>query len=376
LILTFDFTHEFTFENTWRNLTTQGKVTLPKNVYIRDATGNLISLAGVNVSIGGFDTETPLLMRGDQIIIDYGYFFQNQGKEIYVGTFNKTTGTHLFSGWISKVTSKKPIEFLIEDNMWQLKQIQAPVRTFLATDTLESIIGVLLQDTGFTVNALTATTIGAFRTGNETVAQVLERIRKQFGLESYFRGMELRCGSTIYIESEAVTNTFIFQHTIISDELEYSRKDDLVLSIDASNKIEEETGETTKDGNPKTKCTRLEVLVTLQNGSNEPIFNVKQKGIDFPANNGGERRTMTYPNAKTIQDLITAATAELTKYYYTGFRGKFTTFGIPYVKHGDNAVLIDDILPERNGTYKVKGVEYTGGVNGLRQVIELDYKLP
>ena len=138
LILTFDFTHEFTFENTWRNLTTQGKVTLPKNVYIRDATGNLISLAGVNVSIGGFDTEMPLLMRGDQITIDWGYIYQNQGKEIYVGTFNKTTGTHLFSGWISKVTSKKPIEFLIEDNMWQLKQIQAPVRTF--STTIETLL--------------------------------------------------------------------------------------------------------------------------------------------------------------------------------------------------------------------------------------------
>jgi hypothetical protein len=37
--------------------------------------------------------------------------------------------------------------------------------------------------------------------------------------------------------------------------------------------------------------------------------------------------------------------------------------------------LIDDKLPERNGVYKIKAVEYKGGTGGLRQVIELDYKI-
>lgn len=38
--------------------------------------------------------------------------------------------------------------------------------------------------------------------------------------------------------------------------------------------------------------------------------------------------------------------------------------------------LIDKTLPERSGYYKVKSVRYTGGVNGLRQEINLDYKIP
>lgn len=65
---------------------------------------------------------------------------------------------------------------------------------------------------------------------------------------------------------------------------------------------------------------------------------------------------------------------ELKKYFYTGFRGKFLTFAIPFVKQGDYVQLIDAILPERNGTYKVKGVEYSGGTSGNRQSIMLDYK--
>jgi hypothetical protein len=67
---------------------------------------------------------------------------------------------------------------------------------------------------------------------------------------------------------------------------------------------------------------------------------------------------------------------ELKKFYYTGFRGKFTAFAVPYVRQGDNVILFDRILPERNGKYKVKGVNYSGGVSGHRQEIILHYLIP
>jgi cellulose synthase/poly-beta-1,6-N-acetylglucosamine synthase-like glycosyltransferase len=226
-----------------------------------------------------------------------------------------------------------------------------------------------------TVNSLTKTTFGAFRVGNETVAEVLARIRKTYHFESYFKGSELRVGSVIYIESEAKKHNFTFQENIISDELDYRRKDDITLSIVASNKVERETGETTKDGHAKTKCERLEVLVTLRNGSDTPDYFIKKKGEDYPPNTGGERMTMPYPFAKSIEELKTLALAELRKYYYTGFKGKFTTFGFPFVRMGDNVQIYDNILPERNGLYKAKSVDYVAGFSGIRQTIQLDYKL-
>jgi hypothetical protein len=67
------------------------------------------------------------------------------------------------------------------------------------------------------------------------------------------------------------------------------------------------------------------------------------------------------------------AAAELKKYYYSGMRGKFITFGIPFVQQGDNINILDPILPERNGRYKVRSVRYSGGITGLRQEIEVDY---
>ena len=34
---------------------------------------------------------------------------------------------------------------------------------------------------------------------------------------------------------------------------------------------------------------------------------------------------------------------------------------------------MNDLLPEQNGRYKVKEVQYTGGIGGLRQEITLHY---
>lgn len=375
----FDFVHEFTCTDSWRDFTNDGLIILPKNMYVRDANNKLVQLFGTNVNIGGYSTDslgnpiTPLLMRGDKVIIDYGYRYFYKGREIFEGTYDPAKDEHLFEGWISEVTSKKPIQFKIEDNFWKLKQLPCPTHTFKATDTLQDILKFVLKDTDFTVNVLNSTTFGEFRIGNETVAEMLGRLRKTYRFESYFRKNELRCGIMVYIASEAKKRTFTFQQNIIEDQLDYKRKEDLVLSVVAHNDIEEETGKMTKDGEPKTKRKRLEVLITLRNGSDDPDYFIKKKGEDYPPNTGGERMTLPYPGAKTIEELKALALPELRLFYYTGFRGRFTTFGIPFTKTGDNAEIIDPILPERNGIYKVKSVEYKGGVEGLRQIIQLDY---
>jgi hypothetical protein len=51
----------------------------------------------------------------------------------------------------------------------------------------------------------------------------------------------------------------------------------------------------------------------------------------------------------------------------TGFRGSFTTFGSPIVRHGDRVKLVDPVINDRNGFYIVKSVETSFGQNGYRQ---------
>jgi hypothetical protein len=118
------------------------------------------------------------------------------------------------------------------------------------------------------------------------------------------------------------------------------------------------------------------VLVYWDRGTNAFKYQEKKKGEEYPANVEGERKTLYFWDIKNTKDLFNKGVEELQKFYYEGFKGKFTTFGMPYVKLGDNVTIKDNILPERNGRYKVKGVEYSGGKDGHRQIITLDYKLP
>lgn len=382
-MLIFDFCNEFDILTTWDSLTDDGSITLPKNIYIKDKDGNNFSLGGTNKNIGGFDNPNPYFLKGDKIKIEWGYgYYDDRGNEVFPTAV-------LYEGFISEVFPKKPFVLKFEDNMYLLKKAQAVGGNngFFSGNkySVETMIEEMLQKAGlpFTVNKKTTTSLGDFITKNETIAEVLARLRKEFHFEAYFKGDELRCGSFRYLPEDALilpdgkTRTtfpfFKFQGNIISDDLDYKRKDDLTLSAVATNTIEVATGKTTKDGHAKTKSKRLEVLVTFENGKETARVTVGTRDQPLPPNSGGERRTLHFLGAKTTAELAKLAENELRKYYYTGLRGKFVTFGFPFVQIANYINVIDPILPERNGRYVVKSVKYTGGVDGLRQEIELDY---
>lgn len=371
--LFFDFCNQFDASDTWVDLTNQAKITVPKNIYVRDQNNKLLPLGGDNVNVGGFDKFSPLFLRGDKIKIEMGYRYYRGNQEIL-------EKSQIFEGYISEVGSKKPMELKAEDNMWLLKQIPCKPQTW--NKSVEELVATMLKDhPEITVNKRSSTSIGQIVVQNETVAQFLERMRKDAAMEAYFRGNELRVGSLVYLPSDNIVNgkviykKFVFQGNIITDELTYKRKDDVVMSAVVTSQFEDVTG-TTKDGQPKSKKERLEILVFWNKKKNDWDYVKKEKGKDLPANTEGERRTVPLMNVSSIPVMFKAGKDAIQKYFYEGFRGKFTTFGIPYVRQGDNVIIEDPILPERNGKYKVKGVNYSGGVGGHRQEIILDYLIP
>ena len=370
--LFFNYVHEFNATDTWVDLTNQAEITLPKNLYVKDETGKLFPLSGTNKNIGGLDASQPLFLRGDKVEIRFGYYYFKGSVEV------KEIAT-VFTGYISEVSSKKPFVLKCDDNMWLLKQLPATPQVWKGS--VEDLFEKLLKGTGITVNRLTSTTIGQIVVGNETVCQLIERLRKEAHIECSFRGNVLRIGGKVYIDSEAVDHTFVFQQNIISDDLMYKRRDDVILSAVVISNFDYADGKT-KDGQSKVKKKRLEILVYWDRTKKNPdgstgqwAYTKKDNNKPNPENVEGERRTLHFLNITSEKELFEKGVEELQKYYYTGFKGKFETFGIPFVKQGDNVFIKDPVLPERNGKYKVKGVEYTGGVNGHRQSIILDYKI-
>ena len=390
-IIVFNFCHELDFNDTWETMTNSGTITLPKKMIFKDAKGKKYSLNEMN--LGGFNNNEPLFLRGDKVSIDWGYlYFDSSRNQI-------SPIQHVYDGYISEVLSKKPFVIKFEDEMWILKQKQATGlngRKFFskATYTMEGMLQEMMQANGLSyhVNALTSTTAGDFITANETIAQVLARMRKDYNLKSYFKNGELRIGSLVYLDADLIDPItknkktpakFIFQRnrgifgSVISDSLEYQRKEDIEISTVAKTTDEALTGKFTKDGLAKTKKVKLEVLITFKNGSDTPIYYPTSGSAStanpIPDNTGGQRFTDTFPMGTSLEKMKRDATNNLRLRYYTGFKGKFTTFGTPFVQQGDDVDLLNPALPEMNGRYKVKGVSYKGGVGGLRQEIELDY---
>lgn len=402
--IVYDFCHDYKVKSSWGDLTDDGEITLPKNISFTDEFGNRQSMNNI---IGGFSVDNsgnpipPLFLRGDKVTIQYGYSYYNKAdntidplQTIQFGYSYKpvpetNTLYTVFTGYISTVTSKKPFVIKVEDNMFVLKQHQATGGNnhFFSGSkyTVEKMLAEIISNAGlpFTVNTTTETLLGDY-TAEGTICQVLSDLQKKYGFEAYFKGNELRCGSIVYFSTDDGNLTtggnptywnFDFQQNIISDELEYRRKDDIILSAACKNTIEELTGKTTKDGIAKTKKVRLEVLLTYQNSSTTPTVIIGTKDNPLPPNEGGERHEFIFLGAQTTNDLIKLGTEKLKHYYYTGFKGRFTTFGIPFIQFGNYINLVDEVLPERNGRYVVKSVEYRGGVEGLRQEISLEYKI-
>jgi len=368
LEITFNFCHEFTIESTWEDLTATAEVILPRKIYAKDKDGKLQNFYSKDFNVGGFNNDSPFIMRGDKVQIYAGYKFTDKD-----GTYINSTGLW-FDGYISDIATGKPFGFKCEDAMWKLKQ--TPVKDKIWKGyTIEKMLTEMCNGTDVTVRTTTETSIkydvGYFTTKGMTVAQVLAKLKKDANIYSYIRNGELRVGFPLYDENEASNPTLTFQKNIIGYDMQYRRKEDVTLSARVHTMTEESRG-TTKDGAAKTKKKSVEYLIYYKDGK----FTQQEITASTPApeNVEGQRYDFTYCEGTSSNEMIEDAKARLKKFYYTGYRGTIETFGYPFIQHGDNLSIANPVLAEMNGTYKIKKVEYKGGVNGLRQIVTLDYK--
>lgn len=373
-IFFFDALCEYDIESTPFNLTDTAEFIIPKDIYARDENNKLYPLAGTNRPLGGSTDTAPLFLKGDEVLFNVGCIFEDEDGTDIMQITGRNGLPDMFSGFIVQVASDSPFRLMCEDAMWKLKQI--PVKNKEWTGySVQKMFAEILSGSGYTVSTKSDITIdydmGAFRTNNETAAQVLARMRKELKFESYFRGKELRIGLPIYYEDEARTLDFAFQENIIASDLKYTRKDDVILSAVVKTLTDKKPSKKTKDNEQKAGTESKEILIyTKPDGSFDYI--TKQP---FPENTQGERRTLFYTNVDEKQ-MFELGKADLQKYYYTGFKGDFTTFTLPFVKHGDNVNITNPKLPDQNGQYKVKGVRYYGSDTiGARQQITVDYKI-
>ena len=92
---------------------------------------------------------------------------------------------------------------------------------------------------------------------------------------------------------------------------------------------------------------------------------VKELGDDE-----GNQTTLHYYN-KSLAELTSLANEAIKNMKYDGYRGSFTSKGIPYITHGMVADIVDERYPERQGKYFVDSVSINYDSNGFNREIEL-----
>jgi len=258
-----------------------------------------------------------LISKGDKVIVKLGY--------------DDVLNTE-FEGYVAGVKPNVPLEISCEDEMYKLKT--GSLKKSWRNVNLSEVIKFITPS--YTTDIYEAE-LGSFSINNETPAQVLMRIKDTYGLYSYFKDKVLVCGKVYSLISNK-EHAYHFQQNIISHSLEYRKKDELKIKVKAistsgdNSKIEVEVGD--KDGEEHT--------------------------LNF------------YKLSKT--ELEKRAREEMIKLGYDGYKGTFTSFGIPQAKHGDKAILSDAEYKERSGSYAIFGVKTTFGISGFRREIELGQK--
>jgi hypothetical protein len=178
------------------------------------------------------------------------------------------------------------------------------------------------------------------RTNGASIGKVLQVLRDQYGLYSFFIEGKLYVGLAFYPKL-ATEHYMLFERDMTADgmKLTYLKKDDVKVKvvgviIEGTKRTEYTYGDETGD-----------VRTVFQIGGTKAQLDVKCNSFLEQAN-------------------------------YTGYYGSFETFLEPKIVPGDYIVVDSWKYPERKGKYLVKSVSTTVSTdNGGKQVIELERRI-
>lgn len=275
-----------------------------------------LSWKGKNIVLG----KDPVLKKGDQVTIDLGYNDNND---------------RAFTGYVTAVKATIPAQIICEDSMWLLKQ-STFTKTYSSV-TLKQLLTDLLLSSSLNFEAPDVN-LGPFRISKATPAQVLKKLKSDYMLKSFFRDGKLYCGLAYWPELQS-EHYLRFDTHIIDNNLEYVRAEDVKIKLKV-------------------------IVIDKQNQKTEYEF----------GDEDGEQRTLHFYDIEE-DEVNHIATQEIDRLRYDGYRGGVTTFGQPFVRHGDVVNLFDSFFPDRSGRYLVKQSNPSYGMGGYRQQIELDSKI-
>lgn len=298
-------------ESSWNFLADTATITLPRRLLTQ---GSLSNVAAPDLS--------SVIKVGDPVQIDLGYDFVFETE---------------FTGYVKGISPNIPVKIECEDAMWKLKQnsLSNAWRSVSLKELLDFIV-----PSGIEVKTPGQVNLGKFRIEGVSTFDILKKIKEVYGLVSYFRGNSLIVGFPF--QEQANEMNLHLQRNVDDSKtkIAYRRSDQASLKFKAisiqadGSKIEVELGD------PK-----------------------------------GQLRTIHVPIGLKESEIKTIAQQRMKLYSFDGYQGTITTFGQPHVRHSDNVKIIDDLYPDREGTYRIDTVKVQVGAGGYRRTLTLGNKV-
>lgn len=238
-----------------------------------------------------------------------------------------------FVGYVKRLNLKTPLEVECEDAFFLTRSRNV---TLSGTKTLAAVFAAC----GLNVARAENLTLKNFVVSDKSVAWVLMKIKKDYGLSVYFdfegRVYAVRHGSIV-----GDTVRYLMRYNVVNDDkLQYMSKDDMKIYIKAI--------AFQKDG------TKVEA----------------KKGDE-----SGTAKTLYFYGVDSLSELATLAQIELDRYSYDGYQGQITTFLQPFAAPSMIAEVQDRIYRQRSGRYFIESVETSFGMQGARRKIEVGIKV-
>ena len=362
---TFDFVTDVEITSSWDLLADSATITIPKKLRYRGLDGKIR-----NFLVRG--TEA-VFKRGDPVKIDCGYYptAEYGETEVYYTAFE---------GFVTDISPKRPITVQCEDFAYHLKRMR--IINYSSGKTPQDLSYILLaladlvdantngpkfsdvvHDIRAEVMDLGTTTIE-----NMTYAGFLDSLKRTSGLRSYLKKVDGNEKPTLFVGFARVTqtntqNTFkiasnppiklSFGRDIISDSnLTYRNAKDVDISLTV----------TSIDNNNK----RLSVTAGASWGSARTLYYHHDLVRD---------ETTDEPIPSVQKELQKTAEAMVAEFKFDGYRGSFTTFGVPQVQHGNAVEIFNGDIADTNGTYLLEKVVTRFGQGGFRQEISLSARI-
>lgn len=280
----------------WKDFTNRAEIILPRNV--KDFHKHKIG---------------EVFQVGDPVIIQLGYGDGELPVE--------------FEGYLSDVGEGVPVTLKCENEMFKLK------RGTVSVSKLKTTLRELLQEIaqGYEIGCPDVQ-LGAVRYSNVAPIQVLEDIKKEAGISTYFDGKVLRSGIIYSDQSDKPVVKIILEKNAVSENLN-------------------------KKSSAAEKVT-IKAISLLKNGRKIEVE---------VGDSGGTSIRRTYIGIEVEAELKRQAQDDLKKYKVDGFDGTVTLFGIPRVEHGMKMELESLFYENMNGTYYIDKVVKEFGPKGFRQ---------